>query len=48
VAVSLPVLGFSTQAFNSGTAIQSAQRDWDEAHFINAAIDIHEDDPAFG
>jgi hypothetical protein len=24
------------------------RRDWDEAHLINAAIDIHHDDPAFG
>jgi putative transposase len=25
-----------------------AQRDWDDAHLINAALDIHADDPAFG
>ena len=24
------------------------QRDWDDAHLINAARDIHADDPAFG
>jgi hypothetical protein len=24
------------------------QRDWDDAHLINAALDIHADDPAFG
>jgi putative transposase len=24
------------------------RRDWDEAHLINAAVDIHHDDPAFG
>ena len=23
-------------------------RDWDDAHLINAALDIHADDPAFG
>lgn len=23
-------------------------RDWEEAHLINAAIDVHADDPAFG
>ena len=23
-------------------------RDWDDAHLINAALDIHHDDPAFG
>ena len=25
-----------------------SQRDWDDAHLINAAYDIHRDDPAFG
>jgi transposase InsO family protein len=25
-----------------------SKRDWDEAHLINAALDIHHDDPAFG
>ena len=25
-----------------------SQRDWDEAQLINAALDIHRDDPAFG
>ena len=25
-----------------------SQRDWDDAHLINAAVDIHHDDPAFG
>ena len=25
-----------------------SQRDWDDAHVTNAAIDIHHDDPAFG
>ena len=24
------------------------QRDWDDAHLLNAAIDIHHDDPEFG
>ena len=23
-------------------------RDWDDAHLINAALDVHRDDPAFG
>ncbi len=23
-------------------------RDWDDAHLINAALDIHHDDPGFG
>ncbi len=25
-----------------------SQRDWDDAHLTNAAIDVHTDDPAFG
>ncbi len=25
-----------------------SQRDWDDAHLINAALDIHHDDPEFG
>ena len=31
-----------------GARTRSAQGDWDEAHLINAAADIHADDPAFG
>ena len=27
---------------------RSPARDWDDAHLINAALDIHHDDPAFG
>src|SRR5215208_7162723 len=26
----------------------SSDRDWEDAHLINAAIDIHHDDPEFG
>ena len=48
VAVTCRVLGFSTQAFNKWHRNPVSQRDWDEAHLINAAIDIHDDDPAFG
>ena len=48
VAVTCRVLGFSTQAFNKWRRDPVSQRDWDEAHVINAAIDIHDDDPAFG
>ena len=25
-----------------------SDRDWDDAHLINAAVDIHHDDPMFG
>jgi putative transposase len=48
VAVTCRVLGFSKQAFSQWKANPVSQRDWDDAHLINAAIDIHHDDPEFG
>jgi putative transposase len=48
VAVTCRVLGFSNQAFYQWRANSVSQRDWDDAHLINAAIDIHHDDPEFG
>jgi len=48
VTVTCRVLGFSTQAFNKWRRNPVSQRDWDDAHLINAAMDIHADDPAFG
>jgi putative transposase len=48
VAVTCRVLGFSKQAFSQWCANPVSQRDWDDAHLINAAIDIHHDDPEFG
>jgi putative transposase len=42
------VLGFTKQAFYKWQASPVSQRDWDDAHLINAAYDIHADDPAFG
>ena len=48
VAVTCRVLGFSKQAFYKWRANPVTQRDWDDAHLINAALDIHADDPAFG
>jgi transposase InsO family protein len=48
VAVTCRVLGFSKQAFFKWLANPVTQRDWDDAHLINAALDIHHDDPAFG
>jgi putative transposase len=48
VAVTCRVLGFSKQAFHAWRHNPVRQRDWDEAHLINAALDIHADDPAFG
>jgi putative transposase len=48
VAVTCRVLGFSKQAFYAWCQNPVSQRDWDDAHLINAATDIHRDDPAFG
>ena len=48
VAVTCRVLGFSTQAFYRWKAKPVSDRDYDDAHLINAAIDIHHDDPEFG
>jgi transposase InsO family protein len=48
VAVTCRVLGFSKQAFYAWRASPVSGRDWDDAHLINAALDIHHDDPAFG
>jgi putative transposase len=48
VAVTCRVLGFSKQAFYQWRASPVSDRDWSDAHLINAAYDIHADDPAFG
>ena len=48
VAVTCRVLGFSKQAFYKWKARPVTERDWADAHLINAAIDIHHDDPEFG
>ncbi|TCC28874.1 IS3 family transposase [Kribbella capetownensis] len=48
VAVTCRVLGFSKQAFYQWHRNPVTQRDWDDAHLINAALDIHGDDPGFG
>lgn len=48
VALTCRVLGFSKQAYFRWRANPVTQRDWDDAHLINAALDIHHDDPEFG
>jgi hypothetical protein len=48
VVVTCRVLGFSKQAFYAWCRSPVSQRDWDEAHLINAALDAHHEDPAFG
>ncbi|RFA06837.1 hypothetical protein B7R21_18190 [Subtercola boreus] len=42
------VLGFSKQSFFAWRANPVSQRDWDNAHLTNAALDIHGDEPGFG
>lgn len=48
VAVTCRVLGFSRQAYYQWLRDPVSQRDFDDAHLINAALDIHADDPADG
>jgi transposase InsO family protein len=48
VAVTCRVLGFSKQAFYKWRAAPVTARDWADAHLIDAALEIHHDDPAFG
>ena len=48
VVVTCGVLGFSKQAFYAWRANPVTARDWDDAHLINLARDIHHDDPEFG
>jgi putative transposase len=48
VAVTCRVLGFSKQAFYAWKQAPVPQRDWDDAHLINAATGVHHDDPEFG
>ena len=48
VAISCRVLGFSRQAYYSWLAEPVSQRDWNDAHPINAAIDLHDEDPGLG
>ncbi len=48
VAVTCRVLGFSKQAYYKWRKNPVPARDWDQAHLINAALDVHRDDPEFG
>jgi len=48
VAVTYRVLGFSKQAFYQWRKQPVTQRDRDDAALINAALDVHHDDPEFG
>ena len=48
VRLTCGVLGFSTQAFYKWQARPCSDRDWADAHTLNAIIDAHDDDPEFG
>ncbi|PTT61306.1 IS3 family transposase [Arthrobacter sp. HMWF013] len=48
VAVTCRVLGFSKQGYYRWRASPVTDRDWADAHVVNAAREIHADDPAFG
>ena len=48
VAATCRVLGFSKQAYYAWRAHPVSDRDWSDAHLVNAVRDIHDDDPAFG
>ncbi|MGW4489875.1 IS3 family transposase [Amycolatopsis sp. NPDC004368] len=48
VAVTCRVLGISRQAYYQWCSSPVSQRDWDDAHLIDTALEIHADDPADG
>ena len=48
VRLTCGVLGFSTQAFYKWQCNPISERDWDDAHLVNAIRDVHADDPEFG
>ena len=48
VVVTCRVLGFSKQAYYKWRASPVSDREWSDAHLINAAMDVHHDDPGFG
>ena len=48
VRLACGVLGFSTQAYYAWCKDPVPQRDLEDAYAINALIDAHADDPAFG
>ena len=48
MAVTCRVLGISRQAYYQWESDPVSQRDWDDAHLIKAALEIHTDDPTEG
>ncbi len=48
VTVTCRVLGFTPQAYYKWRSSPVSAREWDDAHLVDAARDIHADDPVFG
>jgi putative transposase len=48
VVVTCRVLGFTPQAFHKWRKHPVCTRDWDDAHLVDAAFQVHADDPVFG
>jgi putative transposase len=48
VRLTCGLLGFSTQSFYKWRAEPFSKRDYDDAHLLNAVVDVHADDPEFG
>ena len=48
VKLTCGLLGFSPQAFYKWKKRPVTDRDWSDAHTINAIVDVHADDPEFG
>jgi putative transposase len=48
VTVTCRVLGFSPRGYYKWRARPVSNRDWCDAHLVDAARDVHADDPAFG
>jgi hypothetical protein len=48
VKVTCRVLKFSPQGYYKWLKCPITNRDWENAHLTNAALDAHRDDPAFG
>lgn len=48
VAVACRVLGLSSQGYYKWLNEPVSQRDWDDAHLIDALLEIHEDEPTLG
>lgn len=48
ISTACRVLGFTPQAFYKWRTRPCSDRDWGDAHLVNAMVDIHANDPEFG